>query len=153
MKIAIGCDHGGFQLKAEVTRLLVEMGVEYHDFGCFSQESVDYPDYAEKVARAVARGEYPLGILLCGTGLGVSIAANKVKGIRAVVCHDTFSARMSREHNDANILAMGGRVVGPDLAREVARTFLTGKFSGDARHGRRVAKITAIEAGSCSTEA
>ncbi|HHW15187.1 MAG TPA: ribose 5-phosphate isomerase B [Firmicutes bacterium] len=145
MKIAIGSDHGGFRLKEEITRFLVEQGVEFQDFGCFSLDSVDYPDVALKVAKAVAAGKYPLGILICGTGIGVSIAANKVKGVRAALCHDTYSARMAREHNDANVLTMGGRVIGPDLAREVVRAFLGGQYSGEARHARRLAKISAAE--------
>ncbi|MGE5508774.1 MAG: ribose 5-phosphate isomerase B [Chitinophagales bacterium] len=145
MKIAIGCDHGGFRLKEEVLPFLKELGVDYHDFGCFSPESVDYPDVAIPLAKAVAAGEYERGILLCGTGIGVSLAANKVRGVRAAVIHDTYSARMSREHNDLNVLTLGGRVIGPDLACEVIRTFLTTEFSGDARHQRRVAKIMAQE--------
>lgn len=147
MKIAIGSDHGGFRLKEEVTRLLVEQGVEYQDFGCFSQDSVDYPDVALKLAKSVAAGKYPLGILMCGTGIGVSIAANKVAGVRAALCHDTYSARMAREHNNANVLTMGGRVIGPDLAREIVRTFLTAKYAGEQRHARRLAKIEAHENG------
>ncbi|MDI6869763.1 MAG: ribose 5-phosphate isomerase B [Bacillota bacterium] len=145
MKVAIGSDHGGYRLKQEIARYLVEQGLEYQDFGCFSPDSVDYPDVALKLARSVAGGKYPLGILICGTGIGVSIAANKVKGIRAALCHDTYSARMAREHNDANILTMGGRIVGPDLAREIVRVFLGAKYSGDPRHVRRLAKITAQE--------
>ncbi len=145
MKIAVGSDHGGFPLKEEVTRYLVEQGIGYQDFGCFSAESVDYPDVALKLARSVASGEYPLGILLCGTGIGVSIAANKVRGVRAALCHDPYSARMAREHNDANVLTMGGRVIGPDLAREIVRAFLGTKYSGDPRHVRRLAKIAACE--------
>jgi ribose 5-phosphate isomerase B len=145
VKIAIGSDHGGFRLKEEVTRYLVEQGVEYHDFGCFSLDSVDYPDVALKVAKAVAAGKYPLGVIICGTGIGVSITANKVPGVRAALCHDTFSARMAREHNDANVLTLGGRVIGPDLAREIVRSFLAGKYSEDPRHVRRLAKITAQE--------
>ncbi|MGE5554131.1 MAG: ribose 5-phosphate isomerase B [Betaproteobacteria bacterium] len=152
MKIAIGSDHGGFRLKEEVARFLVEQGIEYQDFGCFSTDSVDYPDVALKVARSVAAGKYPLGILMCGTGIGVSIAANKIKGIRAALCHDTYSARLAREHNDANILTMGGRVIGPDLAREIVRAFLAAKYSGDPRHVRRLAKLAACEEAALEAE-
>jgi ribose 5-phosphate isomerase B len=145
LRIAIGCDHGGFRLKEVVLSFLAKLNVEYHDFGCFSPESVDYPDVAIPLAKAVAAGEYERGILLCGTGIGVSLAANKVHGIRAAVIHDTYSARMAREHNDLNVLTLGGRVIGPDLACEVVRAFLTTEFSGDARHLRRVTKIMAQE--------
>lgn len=144
MKIAIGSDHGGFFLKEEIKRLLEELGIAYQDFGCHSPESVDYPDIAEVVGEAVARGEYPRGILICGTGIGISIAANKIPGVRAALCHDTFSARATREHNDANILCMGERVIGFGLAREVVRTWLEGSFAG-GRHQRRVDKIRQLE--------
>jgi ribose 5-phosphate isomerase B len=152
VKIAIGSDHGGFRLKEEVVRFLTEQGIAYQDFGCFSPESMDYPDVAFKVARNVANGKYPLGVLLCGTGLGVSIAANKIRGVRAALCHDTYSARMAREHNDANVLTMGGRVIGPDLAREIVRTFLGAQYSGDPRHVRRLAKIAASEDAALAAE-
>lgn len=144
MRIALGSDHGGYYLKEEIKKFLEEQGFEYHDFGSFSPEAVDYPDFAQQVAEAVARGEYERGILCCGTGIGVAIAANKVPGIRAALCHDTFSARASREHNDANILTLGGRVIGPGLAREIVITWLKAEFTG-GRHARRVAKITALE--------
>lgn len=144
MKIALGSDHGGYNLKQDVKRHLEELGIEYKDFGCSDCSSVDYPDFALPVAEAVARGEFDRGILICGTGLGISIAANKVPGIRAAVCTDTFSARMSREHNNANILAMGERVVGPGLAMDIVDAFLKGEFLG-GRHAIRVGKITAIE--------
>ncbi|MFZ5625962.1 MAG: ribose 5-phosphate isomerase B [Bacillota bacterium] len=144
MKIAIGSDHGGFFLKEEIKRLLEELGLEYRDFGCHSPESVDYPDIAEAVGEAVARGEYPRGILICGTGIGISIAANKIPGVRAALCHDTFSARATREHNDANILCMGERVIGFGLAREIVKTWLEGSFAG-GRHQRRVDKIRQLE--------
>ncbi|MDA8334809.1 MAG: ribose 5-phosphate isomerase B, partial [Peptococcaceae bacterium] len=117
MNVALGADHGGFRMKEEIVALLREIGVGFHDFGTFSEESVDYPDFARTVAEKVADGSYERGIICCGTGIGVSITANKVPGIRAALCHDTYSARMSREHNDANVLTMGGRVVGPGLAR------------------------------------
>jgi len=144
LNVALGADHGGFRLKEEIAALLTEMGVAYRDFGTFSEASVDYPDFARAVAEAVARGDYERGILCCGTGLGVSITANKVPGIRAALCHDTYSARMSREHNDANVLAMGGRVVGPGLAREIVRAWISTAFAG-GRHQRRLAKIEAME--------
>ncbi|MDN5292883.1 MAG: ribose 5-phosphate isomerase [Eubacteriales bacterium] len=144
MKIAIGSDHGGFKLKEEIKSHLAELGYEYHDFGTFSPEAVDYPDFARKVAEAVAKGDYERGILICGTGIGIGIAANKVPGIRAALCHDTFSARASREHNDANILTMGERVIGPGLAKEIVKVWLESEFAG-GRHARRVEKIRAIE--------
>ena len=140
MKVALGADHGGFRLKEDVVALLREMGVAHEDFGTFSTESVDYPDLARAVAEKVAAGTFDRGILCCGTGIGVAIAANKVPGIRAALCHDVYSARMSREHNDANVLAMGGRVIGPGLAGEIVRTFLSAEFAG-GRHALRLAKI------------
>lgn len=144
MRIAIGSDHGGYRLKQKVIEFLKETGIEYKDFGCYSSESVDYPDFALPVAKAVASGEYDRGILICGTGIGISIAANKVKGIRAALCHDCFSAKASRQHNDANILAMGERVIGQGLAVEIVKTWLASKFEG-GRHERRVRKIMEIE--------
>ena len=143
--IAIGCDHGGFALKQEVMRHLDELGLAYKDFGTYSEESCDYPIYGEAVARAVADGECERGILICGTGIGISISANKVKGIRAACCSDYFSAKYTRLHNDANVLCMGGRVVGPGLATELVEVFLHTEFEG-GRHQRRIDKITAIEA-------
>ncbi|WP_461207570.1 ribose 5-phosphate isomerase B [Clostridium sp. DL1XJH146] len=148
MRIAIGSDHGGFLLKKEVMQHLEEKGVEFKDFGPFTEASCDYPDYAEPVGKAVVSKEYDLGILICGTGIGISISANKVKGVRAALCHDTFSAHATREHNNANILAMGARVVGPGLALDIVDTFLESKFEG-GRHERRVNKIHAIEEKSC----
>lgn len=144
MKIAIASDHGGFRLKGEVIRLLRESGIEFKDFGTFSEEPVDYPDIALAVAEAVRSGEFERGVLCCGTGIGVAVVANKVPGIRAAQCHDTFSARASREHNDANILTMGQRVIGPGLARDVVKAWLQAEFQG-GRHARRVEKIRAIE--------
>ncbi|NLZ38064.1 MAG: ribose 5-phosphate isomerase B [Firmicutes bacterium] len=144
MKIAIASDHGGVNLKRHILKFLAEQNYHFYDFGTFSDESVDYPDFAELAAEAVAKGDYDLGIICCGTGIGVSIAANKVPGIRAALCHDTFSARMSREHNDANILALGERVVGPGLAVDIVAAFLQAEHAG-GRHARRVAKIKAIE--------
>lgn len=144
MKIVIGSDHGGYFLKEHIKRYLQEKEYHIEDFGTHTSESVDYPDIAVKVADAVVEGEYDRGILLCGTGLGISIAANKVKGIRAAVVSECFSARMSRLHNDANILALGGRVVGPDLATEILDVWLKTPFEG-GRHERRVNKISEIE--------
>ena len=139
--IAIGCDHGGYELKTEIIRHLEESKLEYKDFGCNSTEAVDYPEYARAVAEAVVSGEADKGILICGTGIGISIAANKIKGIRAAVCTDCFTAEATRLHNDANILAMGGRVVGPGLAVKITDTFLDPEFSGEERHKNRISKI------------
>lgn len=144
MKVAIGCDHGGLHLKEDIKSLLADGGYEVTDFGTNSTDSVDYPDIAVPVANAVANGEFDRGILICGTGIGIGIAANKVKGIRAVLCHDTFSAHASREHNNANILTMGERIIGPGLARDIVKIWLTTEFEG-GRHERRVAKIADIE--------
>ena len=145
MKIAIGCDHGGIKLKPVLIDYLNKKGIEFKDFGTFTEDSCDYNDYAALVADAVAKGEFDRGILICGTGIGMSIAANKVKGIRCAHCHDVFSAKMTRLHNDANILAMGERVIGPGLMLEVVDAFINTGFSGDERHIRRVNKIKAAE--------
>lgn len=142
--IAIGCDHGGFELKCAVIEHLTKKGIEVKDFGCNSTSSVDYPDYAYPVAKAVASGECEKGILICGTGIGMSIAANKVKGIRCALCSDTFSAHATREHNDSNVLAMGARVIGMNLALDIVDTWLGAEFMGD-RHALRIQKITDIE--------
>ena len=139
--IALGCDHGGYELKQEIIKYLEEKNIPYKDFGCHSTEAVDYPIYARMVGKAIQTGECEKGILICGTGIGISIAANKMKGIRAALCTDCFCAEATREHNDANILAMGGRVVGPGLAVMIVDTFLHTPFSGDERHMRRIAKI------------
>lgn len=139
--IALGCDHGGYPLMQEIKRHLEKRGLEYKDFGCYSEEAVDYPLYAKKAANAVADGECETGILVCGTGIGMSIAANKIKGIRAAVCHDCFSAAATKEHNNANILAMGARVIGPGLALKIVDTFLDTSFSNDERHVRRIEMI------------
>ncbi len=144
MKIAVGSDHGGFNLKQHICAYLEENDITYKDFGTRSEESVDYPDFALAVSRNVADGEYSLGIIICGTGIGVCITANKVRGIRAALCHDTFSARLAREHNDANILTLGERVVGRGLALDIVNSFLAATFSG-GRHGCRVDKIKSIE--------
>ncbi len=145
MKIAVGTDHGGINLKPILIDYLEKNGFEYKDFGCFSKESVDYNDYAIQVANSVASGECDLGVLICGTGIGMSIVANKVKGIRCGHCHDTFSARMTRLHNNANVLAVGERVVGAGLFVDIVDAFLNTPFSEDARHQRRVDKILALE--------
>lgn len=126
--IAIACDHGGFELKTAIIRHFKDKGIPHEDLGTFDTKSVDYPDIAIPCAEAVARGDYSKGIIICGTGIGVCIAANKVKGIRAALCHDTFSARMTRLHNDSNILTLGGRVIGPGLAVDVVEEWLKGEF-------------------------
>lgn len=136
--IALGCDHGGYELKQEVIKYLEEKKLAYKDFGTYSKDSCDYPLYAKAVAKAVSEGECEQGILICGTGIGISIAANKVKGIRAALCHDCFSAEATRQHNNANILCMGGRIVGPGLAIKIVDTFLNTPFSNDERHIRRI---------------
>ena len=140
-RVALGSDHGGFELKQEIIKYLEEKNIEYKDYGCYSTESTDYPIYAKKVAHGILDGECELGILVCGTGIGISITANKIKGIRAAVCTDCFTAEATRLHNDANILALGGRVVGPGLAVKIVDTFLNTPFSGDERHIRRIAQI------------
>ncbi|MDY6367037.1 MAG: ribose 5-phosphate isomerase B [Clostridia bacterium] len=145
MKIAIGCDHGGINLKPALIKYLNKEGVEFKDFGCYTSESVDYNDYALKVANAVAGGEYDLGILICGTGIGMSIMANKVKGIRCAHCSDPYSARLTREHNDANVLAFGERVIGEGLMVDIVEAFIKTPFSNGERHVRRVNKIKALE--------
>ena len=139
--IALGCDHGGYELKQEIKKYLDEKGIEYKDFGCDSTASVDYPVYAKKVAKAIQSGECEKVILICGTGIGISITANKFKGIRAALCTDCFCAEATRLHNDANVLALGGRVVGPGLAVKIVETFLNTPFSGDERHARRIAQM------------
>ncbi|MBO8434461.1 MAG: ribose 5-phosphate isomerase B [Tyzzerella sp.] len=139
--IALGCDHGGFSLMKEVIAYLDSKGYEYKNFGTYSEESCDYPDFAKKVANAVVSGECEKGILICGTGIGISITANKFKGIRCALCGDCFSAQATREHNDANILALGERVTGPGLAVKIVDTFLNTPFSNDERHIRRIEKI------------
>lgn len=139
--IAIGCDHGGFKLKQAVIKHLEERGLEYKDYGTYSDESCDYPVYGKAVANAVASGECDRGIIICGTGIGISIAANKIRGIRAALCGDCFSAEATRLHNDANILAMGARVVGEGLALKIVDIFLDTPFSGDERHRRRISML------------
>ena len=144
MKIAIGADHGGFELKKAILTTLKDLGHDVEDLGCTSQESVDYPDFAGKVARGVSEGLFERGILICGTGIGMSISANKFPHVRAALCHNLFTARLSREHNDANILVMGERVIGAGLAQEMVRIWLETGFEGD-RHQRRVEKINAFD--------
>ena len=145
MKIAIGCDHGGINLKPVLIKYLEENGYEYVDFGCFSTQSVDYNEYAMAVCKSVISKESDLGILICGTGIGMSITANKFKGIRCAHCHDVFSAKMTKLHNNANVLAFGERVIGPGLMLEIVEAFLTTPFSNDTRHARRVQKIIDME--------
>jgi len=144
LKIAVGSDHGGFNLKKIIIEHLKEKGIDYEDLGCFTPDSVDYPDIAFPLAKRVAKGEFDRGIIICGTGIGVSIVANKVPGIRAAVCSDCFSAKASREHNDANILTLGERVIGPGLAKEILDVWLEAEFQG-GRHETRVNKIKIIE--------
>ena len=139
--IALGSDQAGYELKQVIMKHLEERGLEYKDYGSYSADPVDYPIYGKKVANAIVSGECDRGILICGTGIGISIAANKVKGIRAAVCSDCFSAEATRLHNDANILAFGARVVGPGLAEKIVDTFLDTEFSGVERHARRVEMI------------
>jgi len=143
MHIAVGCDHRGLNLKQSVIKLIAEAEHSYEDFGCYTADSVDYPDIAQKVGEAVAKGDCEWGILICGTGIGMSIAANKVKGIRAALCHDAFSARRARQHNDANILCLGAQEK-QGLIPEIVEVFLTGEFEG-GRHSRRVGKIKDME--------
>ena len=139
--IALGCDHGGYELKQEIKKYLDEKGIEYKDYGCDSLDSVDYPIYAKKVAHAILDGECEKGILICGTGIGISITANKFKGIRAAVCTDCFTAEATRLHNDANMLALGEGNTGVNLAVEIVDTFLDTPFSGEEKHARRISKL------------
>jgi ribose 5-phosphate isomerase B len=146
MKVVVASDHGGVNIRKEIISLLEEMGIEHIDLGCECEAgSVDYPDFAFPAAEMVVKGEVDRGILICGTGIGMSIAANKVKGIRCALVHDTFSAKATREHNDTNMLAMGERVIGGGLAKEIVHVWLTTEFQG-GRHGNRVGKITSYEA-------
>ncbi|MGN0512847.1 MAG: ribose 5-phosphate isomerase B [Lachnospiraceae bacterium] len=139
--VAIGCDHGGYELKMEIIGYLKKNGIEYKDFGCDSTASVDYPVYGKAVAEAVAGGECEKGILICGTGIGMSIVANKVPGVRCALCGDCFSAQATREHNDSNVLALGARVTGAGLAVKIVDTWLNTPFSNDERHIRRISMI------------
>ncbi len=144
MKVAVGCDHGGFVLKDAVISTLEKLGAQVVDMGTYSTESVDYPVYGKKVADAVANGECDLGVVMCGTGIGISIAANKVKGIRAAVVTDEFMAEMTRRHNNANIIALGGRVITPEKAKSLVKAWYTAEFEG-GRHQKRIDMITQIE--------
>ena len=139
--IAIGCDHGGFELKQEILKLFSSKNIGYKDFGCYSMDSVDYPVYAKLVCEAVVTGECSKGILICGTGIGISIAANKIHGIRAALCSDCYSAGVTREHNDSNVLCLGGRVVGVELAKKIVEIFLDTSFSNEVRHLNRIHQI------------
>ncbi|MDO4169697.1 MAG: ribose 5-phosphate isomerase B [Lachnospiraceae bacterium] len=139
--IAIGCDHGGYDLKQEIMAHLEERGLEYKDYGCYSDESVDYPVYAKAVGNAIVSGECERGILICGTGVGISISANKIKGIRAALCGDCFTAQETRAHNNSNIVAIGARVTGTGLALKIVDTFLDTPFSNEERHIRRIKQI------------
>ena len=144
MRVAIGSDHRGFALKEALKELLGELGHEWVDFGCEGEEGVDYPDIVQPLGEAVVRGEYERGILICGNGIGVSIAANKLKGIRAALCHDTFAARLARQHNDANVLCLGAWCIGRGVAEDIVKVFLSEEFEG-GRHARRIEKIRAME--------
>ena len=144
MKIAIACDHGGYLLKQDLLIWMEENDIEYEDFGCFSTESVDYPVFAEKAARAVADGTCDRGVVICTTGIGVSIAANKVPGIRCALCTDSLQAEMTRRHNDANVLAMGAGIIGPNMDKKITEVFLTNAFEG-GRHARRVGLLYYIQ--------
>lgn len=139
--IAIGSDHAGYSLKQTIIEYLEQNNLSYKDYGCYSEQSCDYPVYAKKVANAIVNGECDKGILICGTGIGISIAANKIKGIRAALCHDCFSAQACREHNNANIIAMGSRVIGSGLAVKLVEEFLNTEFSNDKRHIDRINQI------------
>ena len=145
MKIAIACDHAGFPLKDEVISTIEQSGNEVVDLGTYNLEPVDYPDYAEKAGRAILQGQAERAIVICGSGVGASIAANKMHGIYACVCHDTYSAHQGVEHDDMNVLCLGGRIIGGELAKEIVKAFLGVTFSGETRHLRRVGKIRELE--------
>lgn len=144
IKVAVGCDHGGFILKESVVSTLRRLGAEVVDLGCYDESSVDYPVYGEKVARSVASGECALGVIMCGTGIGISIAANKVRGVRAAVVTNTYMAKLTKNHNNANIIALGGRVISPDEAAAIVEAWYTAEYEG-GRHQRRLDMISAIE--------
>lgn len=146
MRIAVGSDHAGFELKKQIVSYLVEMeGLEVVDVGAFNTDPVDYPDYAEAIGMAILEGRADRGVLICGSGVGASVAANKLPGIRAGLCHDTYSAHQGVEHDDMNILTLGARVIGLELARELVNAFLRASFTGEERHVRRLAKVKALE--------
>ena len=146
MKMAIACDHSALELKAEVMNLLAARGIEYEDFGTYTTDSCHYPIFGARAAQAVADGRCDLGIVICGTGIGISMAANKIKGIRCALCSDTFSAKMTRIHNNSNMLALGARVIGVELAKEIVNAWLDAEFEG-GRHQVRIDMITALENG------
>ena len=146
MRIAIGADHAGFELKQQIAAELRELGHEVLDLGTHSTDPVDYPDFAEAVGGALREGRAERGIVICGSGVGASVAANKIPGIRAGLCHDTYSAHQGVEHDDMNVLVMGARVIGPAMARDLVRAYLGAKFTGEDRHRKRLAKIQALEA-------
>jgi len=152
MKVALGADHAGFQLKESLKELLDKKGLSYQDLGCDSSAESDYPDFARAVALAVAHGEADRGIIICGTGIGSCIAANKIPGVRAALCHETFAAAASRQHNDANVLCLGARILGERLAHHIVNTWLDTPFSGGERHLRRLEKIAQIEREACRPE-
>lgn len=141
--IALGSDHGGYDIKQVIIRHLEERGISYKDFGCYDKSSCDYPEFGRAAAQAVADGECEKGIVICTTGIGISITANKIKGIRAALCADSLTAKLTRQHNDANVLALGGGIIGPNLAVEIVDTFLDTAFSEEEKHRRRVQKIEA----------
>src|SRR5258708_18923434 len=145
MRIAVGSDHAGFGLKEHVREFLAEIGYEVEDIGTHDTKSVDYPDYAEAIAAVILNGKVVKGVLICGSGVGASVAANKIKGIRAGLCHDTYSAHQGVEHDDMNVLVLGGRVIGEEMARELVRAFAAATFTKEERHMRRLAKVHAIE--------
>ena len=145
MKVAVACDHGGFQLKETVLEVIRKSGHEAIDLGTYSTDPVDYPDYAEKVGLALQQGEADRGILICGSGVGAAVAANKMRGIRAGVCHDTYSAHQSVEHDDVNVLALGARIIGSELTVELVQAFLGASFTGEERHIRRLSKVSNLE--------
>lgn len=145
MKIAVACDHAGFPLKGDILAAIEQSGHEVLDLGTYDQEPVDYPDYAEKAGRAILQGQAERAIVICGSGVGATIAANKIKGIYACLCHDTYSAHQGVEHDRMNLLCLGGRVIGPELAKEIVKSFLSAKFSNEERHIRRTNKTLALE--------
>ncbi|MBI5285174.1 MAG: ribose 5-phosphate isomerase B [Chloroflexi bacterium] len=146
MRIAVGADHGGYPLKETIVRELERLGHQVVDKGTFSEAAVDYPDFSEAVGLSIASGESERGVVLCGSGVGASVAANKIRGVRAAVCHDTYSAHQGVEHDDMNVLTLGARVIGPEVALELVRAFVSARFSGEERHLRRLNKVLAIEA-------
>ena len=146
MRVAIGADHAGFQLKEDLAKLLAEQGYAIFDMGTHSESPVDYPDYAASVGRAVREGRADRGVIVCGSGAGAAIAANKIKGVRAALAHDTYTAHQAVEHDDANVIAIGSRVIGRALAEEVTMAFMLARFTGEDRHVRRLEKVKALEA-------